>query len=310
MNANGGRPTISVNKVSKWYGNVVAVNDVSFGVFPGITGLLGPNGAGKTTLLRMMAGLSRVSEGEIAAFGEPVRANPPIYRRMGVMPEHDALYPFYTGREFVELAARLQGMADVEGAARKAVDMVNLADAQERKIGGYSRGMRQRIRLAASLVHDPELLMLDEPLNGTDPRQRIEFGDLLRDLARQGRTILISSHILEEIETLAGSILLMVSGKLAAAGDFRAIRAKLDERPYRVLIECDKPRALAAALVSLAAVESISFEPDGALVALSKSVAELQLAVPRMAQREGARLTRLEPLDDSLESVFGYLVEA
>ena len=242
MTADRGRPTISVSHVSKWYGNVVAISDVSFGVFPGITGLLGPNGAGKTTLLRMMAGLSRVSEGEISVLDEPVRTNPQIYRRVGVMPEHDALYPFYTGREFVELSARLHGLPDVAGAASRAIDVVNLGDAQGRKVGGYSRGMRQRIRLAASLVHDPEVLLLDEPLNGTDPRQRIEFHSLLQRLSDEGYTILISSHILEEVETLAGSILLMVSGKLAAAGDFHAIREKLDERPYKVLIECDRPR--------------------------------------------------------------------
>ena len=310
MTADRGRPTISVSHVSKWYGNVVAISDVSFGVFPGITGLLGPNGAGKTTLLRMMAGLSRVSEGEISVLDEPVRANPQIYRRVGVMPEHDALYPFYTGREFVELSARLHGLPDVAGAASRAIDEVNLGDAPGRKVGGYSRGMRQRIRLAASLVHDPEVLLLDEPLNGTDPRQRIEFHSLLQRLSDEGRTILISSHILEEVETLAGSILLMVSGKLAAAGDFHAIREKLDERPYKVLIECDRPRVLAAALVALDVVESVAFEPGGALVTLSKSVAELQRTVPRLAQSEQVRLTRLEPLDDSLESVFGYLVEA
>ena len=310
VTADRGRPTISVSHVSKWYGNVVAISDVSFGVFPGITGLLGPNGAGKTTLLRMMAGLSRVSEGEISVLDEPVRTNPQIYRRIGVMPEHDALYPFYTGREFVELSARLHGLPDVADAASRAIDMANLGDAQGRKVGGYSRGMRQRIRLAASLVHDPEVLLLDEPLNGTDPRQRIEFHSLLQRLSDEGRTILISSHILEEVETLAGSILLMVSGKLAAAGDFHAIREKLDERPYKVLIECDRPRVLAAALVALDVVESVAFEPGGALVALSKSVAELQRTVPRLAQSEQVRLTRLEPLDDSLESVFDYLVEA
>ena len=310
MTIDRGHPTISVSHVSKWYGNVVAVSDVSFGVFPGITGLLGPNGAGKTTLLRMMAGLSRVSEGEVSVLGEPVRANPDIYRRVGVMPEHDALYPFYTGREFVDLSARLHGLADTGDATSRAIDMVNLGDAQGRRVGGYSRGMRQRIRLAAALAHDPEVLLLDEPLNGTDPRQRIEFHGLLQRLSDEGRTILISSHILEEVETLADSILLMVSGKLAAAGDFHAIREKLDERPYKVLIECDKPRALAAALVALDAVESVAFEPGGALVVLSKSVAELQRTAPRLAQSERVRLTRMEPLDDSLESVFGYLVEA
>ncbi len=310
MSYDRGHPTIIVRGVSKWFGSVVAVNDVSLGVFPGITGLLGPNGAGKTTLMHMMAGLAKVSEGEVSMFGEPVRDNPDLYRRVGVMPEHDALYEFYTGRELVEFSARLHGLGDVDGAVNRAIGAVNLGDAQDRKVGGYSRGMRQRIRLAASLVHDPEVLLLDEPLNGTDPRQRIEFQGLLRELAERGSTILVSSHILEEVETLAGSILLMVSGKLAAAGDFRAIRAKLDEQPYRVRIGCEEPRKMAAALVELDSVESVAFDPDGSLIVLSKNVTDLQRFIPRLAQRENVRLTRVEPLDDSLESVFSYLVEA
>ncbi len=310
MSFQKGEPTITVQGVSKWFGSVVAVNDVSLEVYPGITGLLGPNGAGKTTLLHMMAGLARVSEGEVTMLGEPVRDNPELYRRVGVMPEHDALYDFYTGREFVRFSAQLQGLGQLDDAVNRAIDAVNLVDVQDRSVGTYSRGMRQRIRLAATLVHDPEILMLDEPLNGTDPRQRIEFQDLLQDLAKQGRTILISSHILEEVETLAGSILLMVSGKLAAAGDYRAIRAKLDERPYRVRIVCGEPRVMAAALIKEDEVESVNVDPDGTLIVLSKNVTTLQRVVPRLAQHENVRLLRVEPLDDSLESVFSYLVDA
>ena len=310
MSFQGGSPTITVQGVSKWFGSVVAVNDVSLEVYPGITGLLGPNGAGKTTLLHMMAGLARVSEGEVTMLGEPVRDNPELYRRVGVMPEHDALYDFYTGREFVQFSAQLQGLSQVDNAVARAIDAVKLVDVQDRSVSTYSRGMRQRIRLAATLVHDPEILLLDEPLNGTDPRQRIEFQDLLQELAKQGRTILISSHILEEVETLAGSILLMVSGKLAAAGDYRAIRAKLDERPYRVRIVCSEPRVMAAALIKVDEVESVTVDPDGALIVLSKNVTSLQRVVPRLAQQENVRLLRVEPLDDSLESVFSYLVDA
>ena len=258
----------------------------------------------------MMAGLASVSEGEVTMLGEPVRDNPELYRRVGVMPEHDALYDFYTGREFVQFSAQLQGLSQVDDAVARAIDAVKLVDVQDRSVSTYSRGMRQRIRLAATLVHDPEILLLDEPLNGTDPRQRIEFQDLLQELAKQGRTILISSHILEEVETLAGSILLMVSGKLAAAGDYRAIRAKLDERPYRVRIVCSEPRVMAAALIKVDEVESVTVDPDGALVVLSKNVTSLQRVVPRLAQQENVRLLRVEPLDDSLESVFSYLVDA
>ena len=301
--------TIDVQGISKWFGSVVAVNDVSLQVYPGITGLLGPNGAGKTTLLHMMAGLARPSDGEVTLLGEPVRGNLQLYRRIGVMSEHEAVYGFYTGRQFVEFAAQLQAVTPLAPAVDWAIEAVALADVQDRPMGTYSRGMRQRMRLAATLVHDPEVLLLDEPLNGTDPRQRIEFHDLVRRLAGEGRTILISSHILEEVETLADRILLMVSGKLAASGDFRAIRAKLDERPYRVRIVVSDPRSMAAALVRLDEVDSISVDADGALVVLSRNVFALQRSVPRLAQEQEIRLLRMEPLDDSLESVFSYLVE-
>lgn len=303
------RPAIEVRRASKWYGNVVAVNDVSLEVGRGITGLLGPNGAGKTTLLHLIAGLSRPSEGELTVFGEHVRDNPELYRRMGVMSEHEAVYGFYTGRQFVEFAAQLHGITHLVPAVDRAIQSVGLTDVQHRKLDTYSRGMRQRMRLAATLVHDPEVLLLDEPLNGTDPRQRVEFQDLMRRLGDEGRTILVSSHILEEIELLADRILFMVSGKLAAAGDFRAIRAKLDERPYTVRISCSEPRVLAAALVRMDEVESVSVDREGALIVLSRNVLALQRSTPRVAQEHGVRLLRVEPMDDSLESVFSYIVE-
>ena len=302
-------PPIDVRSVSKWFGNVVAVNDVSLQVKPGITGLLGPNGAGKTTLLHMIAGLAKPSEGEVKLLGEPVRDNPQLYHRIGFMSEHESVYGFLTGREFVSLAARLYGLEPLSPPVDRAIELVGLTDVQGRTLSTYSRGMRQRMRLAATLVHDPEVLLLDEPLNGTDPRQRIEFQNLMRNLANEGRTILISSHILEEVELLAGSILLMVSGKLAAAGDFHAIRAKLDERPYKIRIVASDPRSMAAALVRLDAVDSVSVDADGSLVVLSRNVYELQRSVPRLAQEQRIRLLRVEPLDESLESVFSYLVE-
>ncbi|MEE9285957.1 MAG: ABC transporter ATP-binding protein [Dehalococcoidia bacterium] len=304
----GGR-VIDVRGVSKWYGSVVAVNDISLQVGPGITGLLGPNGAGKTTMLHMIAGLAMPSEGEIELLGEPVRDNPELYRRLGFMSEHEAVYPFFTGREFVEFTGRLYGVSPLAPAVDLAIERVGLTDVQGRTLGTYSRGMRQRMRLAATLVHEPQVLLLDEPLNGTDPRQRIEFQDLMRHLAQEGRTILISSHILEEVETLADGILLIVSGKLAAAGDYRAIRAKLDERPYKVRIVAGDSRSMAAALVKLDAVDSVAVDDDGSLVVLSRNVYDLQRSIPRLAQEHGIRLLRVEPLDDSLESVFSYLVE-
>lgn len=306
---NGAAAVIRVDGVSRWFGSVVAVSDVSFDVTPGITGLLGPNGAGKTTLLRMMTGLAATSSGSVTMFSEPVRDNPALNRRIGVMSEHETVYEFMKGRDFVRLMGRLRGVTSLEDAVDRAIARVDLADAQHRPMATYSRGMRQRMRLAATLVHDPEVLILDEPLNGADPRQRVHFQHLLRDLAADGRTIVLSSHILEEVEQLADTVLLIVNGKLAASGGFRAIRAALDQRPYHVRVLCDAPRQLAAAIVGLDTIEAVNVDPDGALVILSRSVGELQLQLPRLAQAAGTRLRRVEPLDDSLESVFGYLVE-
>ena len=302
-------PVIDVRGASKWFGNVVAVNDVTLQVFPGITGLLGPNGAGKTTLLHLMAGLAKCSDGDVTVLGEPVRDNPQLYRRVGVMSEHEAVYGFYTGRQFVEFAGRMHGLSPLGPAVDRAIETVGLEEVQGRSLGTYSRGMRQRMRLAATLVHDPQVLILDEPLNGTDPRQRLEFHDTMVRIAGEGRTILISSHILEEVETLASRILLMVSGKLAAAGDFRAIQAKLDEQAYKVRIVTNSPRAMAAALVGMDEVDSVSVNLDGDLIALSRNVTALQRSIPRLAQEHGIRLTRVEPLDDSLESIFSYVVD-
>jgi ABC-2 type transport system ATP-binding protein len=302
-------PVIRVDGVSRWFGSVVAVSEVTFDIGPGITGLLGPNGAGKTTLLRMMTGLAETSTGTVTVFGEPVRDNPALYRRIGVMSEHESVYGFMTGREFVRTMGELRGVDDLEAAVDHAIALVDLADAQNRQMDTYSRGMRQRIRLAGTLVHDPEVLILDEPLNGADPRQRVQFKRLLQQLAVQGRTIVLSSHILEEVEELAETVLLIVNGKLAASGGFRAIRAALNQRPYHVRVICDSPRALAASVVRLGSVDAVNVDPDGALVVLSRNVLDLQIELPRLAQSEGISLRKVEPLDDSLESVFGYLVE-
>jgi ABC-2 type transport system ATP-binding protein len=304
-----GDAVIRVENVSRWYGDVVAVSDVSFEIRPGITGLLGPNGAGKTTLLRMMTGLAETSMGTVRMFGERVRDNPPLYRRIGVMSEHETVYGVMTGRQFVTMMAELREVRDREAAVDRAIAMVDLAEAQHRRMDTYSRGMRQRMRLAATIVHSPDVLILDEPLNGADPRQRVHFKRLLQQLAAEGCTIVLSSHILEEVEELADTVLLVVDGKLAASGSFRAIRAALDKRPYHVRVLSSDPRRLAAAVVALPSVDAVHVDPDGALVVLSRRVRVLQEELPRLAQAADIRLRRVEPLDDSLESVFGYLVE-
>ena len=211
--------SITLETVSRWYGNVVAVNDVTFDVGPGITGLLGPNGAGKTTLLHMMAGFLAPSAGTVQLDGTPTWRHPEIYRSIGFVPEREAVYSFLTARQFVEAAARLQQVPDAVAATQRAIAIVDLADAADRAIGGYSKGMRQRAKVAAALVHDPPVLVLDEPFNGMDPRQRLHMMDLLRGMAAAGRTILFSSHILEEVERLSDRVLVVVAG---TAGGFRA----------------------------------------------------------------------------------------
>ncbi len=306
---NDAAPVIRVDHVSRWFGSVVAVSDVTFDVKPGITGLLGPNGAGKTTLLRMITGLADVSDGAVTVFGQRVRDNPPLYGRIGVMSEHETVYGFMKGRDFVKIMARLRGVVDLDAAVDKAIDLVDLAAAAGRAMGTYSRGMRQRMRLAATLVHDPEILILDEPLNGADPTQRVHFQELLRRFAADGRTIVLSSHILEEVEQVADTVLLIVNGKLAASGGFRAIRAALNERPYHVRVVSDSPRELAAAVVTLDSVDAVNIDPDGAIVVLSSNVRSLQIELPLRAEAASIRLFRVEPIDDSLESVFGYLVD-
>ena len=303
------QPSIAINRVSRWFGGVVAVSDVTLAVGPGVTALLGPNGAGKTTLLRTIAGLVAPSEGTARVFGEPVRGNPAIYRRIGYMPEHESVYDFLTGRQFVELSARLQRLDDPRAAVARAISTVDLTTAQDRAMRGYSRGMRQRMRLAATLVHDPPLLLLDEPLSGTDPVQRLHLRDVIRSLAAAGRTVLVSSHILEEVEELADSIHLMVGGKLAASGEPRAIRQPLNDRPFVVRIDASSPRTLAAGMLELDAIESVEIDTEGHLRVRSRNVSQLQRALPAVAQRLNVRLLRVEPLDDSLESVFEYLAQ-
>jgi ABC-2 type transport system ATP-binding protein len=257
----------------------------------------------------MISGLAAPSQGQVRVFGQDPRADLGLYRRIGVMSGHESTYEFLTGRQLVELGARLRDTPDPGAAADAAIGLVSLADAAGRPVRTYSRGMKQRIKLAATLVHDPELLVLDEPLSGADPRQRVEFQALLRRLAAEGRTIVLSSHILEEVEALADTVLLVVNGKLAAAGDQYAIRAALDDRPYHVRVTCSDPRGLAAGLVRLEAVDSVQVDDGGQIVLLSRNVGAVQRALPQLSAELSVRLLRVEPLDDSLESVFEYLVE-
>ena len=305
----GREPTIVVDHVSKWYGDVVAVSDVSFGVGPGVTGLLGPNGAGKSTILKMMAGLLAASSGEITILGGPARGRPGVYKQLGLVPEQESVYPYLSGREFVRMNAILQKLPDPAGATERAIGLVEMGDAANRKMGGYSKGMRQRIKVAACLVHDPQVVLMDEPLNGTDPVQRAGLIALIRALGRSGKTVLVSSHVLVEVERFAENIVVIVNGKLAAAGDFRAIRDKIDAHDHAVRIRTDQPRRLAAALIADPATRALRFDHEGRIVAETDDVRAFYRAVPAAAKRYGIRLFEVQPDDESLTSVFAYLVE-
>ena len=298
---------ITLAEVSRWYGNVVAVNDVSFEVGAGITGLLGPNGAGKTTLLHMMAGFLAPSTGDVRIDDSPTWRHPEVYRRIGFVPEREAVHPFLTGRQFVHSSARLQGVDDADAATERAINMVDLREASGRAIGGYSKGMRQRVKVAASLVHDPAVLILDEPFNGMDPRQRLHMMDLLRSMAADGRTILFSSHILEEVERLSDRVLVVVAGRLAASGDFRRIRRLMIDRPHTFTVRSSDDRSLARELLAGSEVQAVELH-DGVLTVRTGDYGQLTRAIGPAAQRAGASLLELRPADESLESVFSYLV--
>jgi ABC-2 type transport system ATP-binding protein len=311
--------TLTVDAASRWYGNVVAVNDVTMEFGPGVTGLLGPNGAGKSTLINMMGGFLPPSSGAVTLDGAQVWRNEGIYRRIGLVPEREAMYDVVSGYDFVLANARLHGLPDPAAATQQAIATVDLTDAQSRPISTYSKGMRQRAKLASALVHDPEVLLLDEPFNGLDPRQRIHLMALLRSMGKDGRTVIVSSHILEEVEELADRIEVMVSGRHAASGGFREIRRLMTERPHRYTIRSADDRALASALIAercASAVELVSnggrlapgASADANLQVQATDVGEFVRVLPRIALARGIRLYEVSPADESLESVFAYLV--
>jgi ABC-2 type transport system ATP-binding protein len=300
-------PAIQLDHVSRWYGNVVAVNDVSFALGAGVTGLLGPNGAGKTTLLHLLAGLLAPSAGVVRIAGRPAFGDPSIYRVVGLVPEREAVPDYLTGREFVRLNADLQEVADAGAATDRAIGTVELLDAADRAIRTYSKGMRQRIKVAAALVHDPGIVLLDEPFNGMDPRQRIHMMELLRRMAADGRAILFSSHILEEVERLAQAVLVVYAGRLAASGDFRSIRRLMTDRPHRFTIRSSDNRGLAAALLGHPAVFGVDLL-DGRLAVQTSDLTAFARGLAPIARSAGIRLHELRATDDTLESVFSYLV--
>ncbi|MFF0287741.1 ABC transporter ATP-binding protein [Streptomyces sp. NPDC005262] len=301
--------TIEIDHTSRWFGNVVAVNDVSMTVGPGVTGLLGPNGAGKSTLINMMAGFLAPSTGKVTLDGALIWRNEAVYRQIGIVPEREGMYDFLTGREFVVANAELHGLGDA--AARKALATVEMEYAQDRKISTYSKGMRQRVKMASALVHEPSVLLLDEPFNGMDPRQRMQLMELLRRMGSEGRTVLFSSHILEEVEQLASHIEVIVAGRHAASGDFRKIRRLMTDRPHRYLVRSSDDRALAAALIADPSTAGIEVDlGEQALRIQAVDFGRFTMLLPKVAREHGIRLLTVSPSDESLESVFSYLVAA
>jgi ABC-2 type transport system ATP-binding protein len=300
-------PTVEVNDVSKWFGQKVAISGVTCSFGTGLTGLLGPNGAGKTTLLRTITGLTQPSDGTVSVLGSSPRANPQVYKDIGLVPEEDAVYSALTGFEFVEYAAQLSGVASPAAAARRALDEVALTADSGRPIAGFSKGMRQRTKVAAGLVHDPSILVLDEPLNGTDPVQRASLIRLFQRLADEGRTVIVSSHVLQEVERMTERVIAMVDGKLAAAGDIGAIRRSMSDIPYRVAIEASDLRLLARMIMGAEGVQGVTL--DGKRLHVETTdLAALGVLIPRISREHDVRVTAFRPEDESLESVFRYLV--
>jgi ABC-2 type transport system ATP-binding protein len=303
--------TLTLDSASRWYGNVVAVNGISMTVGPGVTGLLGPNGAGKTTLIALMAGFLAPSAGTVTLDGEQIWRRTEVYRSIGLVPEREVSFGYLTGRQFVRANAELHGLADPGAACDRALAVVEMVDPAERRIGTYSKGMRQRVKLASALVHDPAVLLLDEPFNGVDPRQRLHLMTLLRQMGSDGRTVLFSSHILEEVEQVARQIEVVVSGRHAASGDFGAIRRLMTDRPVQYVAVTDSiehDRALAGALIGEDSVVAVSLRPRGGLDVSVSDFGEFSVALPRLARARGVRIQELMPTDESLESVFAYLV--
>ncbi|EST37536.1 ABC transporter [Streptomycetaceae bacterium MP113-05] len=303
--------TLRIDHVSRWYGNVVAVNDVTMTIGPGVTGLLGPNGAGKSTLIHMMSGFLPPSGGTVTLDGATVWRNEDVYREIGLVPEREGMYDYLTGGEFVLANAELHRLPDARAAARRALATVEMEPAADRRISTYSKGMRQRVKMASALVHDPSVLLLDEPFNGMDPRQRMQLMTLLRQMGDQGRTVLFSSHILEEVEQLASHIEVIVAGRHAASGNFRKIRRLMTDRPHRYLVRSSDDRALAAALIADGCTSGIEFDAaERALRIQAVDFTRFTELLPRVARHHDIRLQEVSPSDESLESVFSYLVAA
>ena len=305
-------PVVVAEHLSKWYGQVIGLNDLSVSIGPGVTGLLGPNGAGKSTLLKLITGQIKPSKGSIRVLGERVWDNPGIYLRMGLCPEQDAFYDRMTGYEWVAALLRLGGLGERQASdrARTALEQVDLIDAADKRIGAYSKGMRQRVKLAQAIAHEPELLVLDEPLSGMDPMARRRTIRLLRTWAAGGRNVIVSSHVLHEVEALTSDILLMHNGRVLAEGNVHQIRDLIDEHPHTVCMRTPRPRVLARHLVENEDVLSVRFDGDMVYVQTSRPDAFYARLTEMGADDVSGDISEVTSPDDNLQAVFEYLVKS
>jgi len=305
-------PIVTTEHLSKWYGQIIGLNDVTLSVPPGITGLLGPNGAGKSTFMKLITGQLRPSKGTISVLGEPIWDNPAQYGRMGFCPEQDAFYERMTGHEWVSSLVRLNGFGDAEAdkRARQALALVELTDAADKRIGAYSKGMRQRVKMAQALVHDPELVILDEPLSGMDPILRRKSIRMIKEWGRQGKSIIVSSHILHEIESMTQNILLINQGRILAEGDVHQIRDLIDGHPHTVHIKADRPRVLAREFLAYDDVISLKFDDDAVVVETARPDTFYARLTDLAASGALGTIHEVTSPDDNLQAVFQYLVKA
>ena len=305
-------PVLVAEHLSKWYGEVSGLNDVTVAIPRGVTGLLGPNGAGKSTFMKLATGQLAPSSGTIQALGEPIWGNQALYARIGYCPDQDAFYDGMTGRRWLEALVRLNGLspAEARAAARRALEVVELADAADRKIGGYSKGMRQRVKLAQAIVHDPELLILDEPLNGMDPLMRRRTIRLIKDWARAGKSVLVSSHILHEVESMTSNILLVNNGRILAEGNVHQIRELIDEHPHTVFVRAADPRRLAQHLMMQDDVLSVTFEEGAVVIQTARPDGFYTRLTALAASGDAGGIEEITSPDDNLQAVFQYLVKS
>jgi ABC-2 type transport system ATP-binding protein len=299
---------IEIKNVAKWYGGVVALSGLTATIRRGLTSLLGPNGAGKSSLIRIMCGLTSPSQGSVRVMGKDPRTSGEIRKEIGLVPQQEHLPPGVSALEFVAMAAALQGLPHPEAAARNAIETVELDPNDRRHLSSYSKGMRQRVKIAQAIVHEPRVLILDEPLNGLDPRQRSRMAQLFIRLGKEDRCVLVSSHVLEEVQELSSTVLVLAEGKLAAEGDFHAIRQLLDDRPHRIRLRSSDPLRLGSGLIGSGTVSAVQTAGDNAIVIDTWTVSPFRRRLPRLTQELGVRLLEVSPLDDDLESVFRYLV--